>query len=99
MATQVGVAVAKSRLLVDSQVVAVTARRFADEKTDIAVAQGMLMVLERCTGEQAGALIRSAASSEAAETLVGIARRVIAGVTSQRSRAGSPPEQRNDPGR
>ena len=95
LATQVGVAVAKSRLLAGSEDVAVIAQRLADEDADIAVAEGMLMVLEQCTLQQAAALIRNAASSEA-ETLVGIARRVIAEVASQRRRAGSPSDRNSD---
>ena len=83
LATQVGVAVAKSRLLTNSQDLAVVAQRLADDNADIAVAHGMLMVLEQCTPEQAAALIRNAASSET-ETLVAIARRIIAEVTTQR---------------
>jgi GAF domain-containing protein len=63
LATQVGVAIAKSRLLADSRAVAVTAQRLADENADIAVAQGILMVLEQCAPEQAGALIRNAAAN------------------------------------
>jgi len=96
LAARVGVAVAKSRLLADSQQVAVAAQRLADEDADVAVAQGMLMGLEDCTPEQAGALIRNAAACEA-ETVVGIARRIIGEVNTQRRRAGGQPEQRNAP--
>lgn len=46
LATQVGAAVAKSHLLASSQMVAVSAQRLADENADIAVAQGVVMVLE-----------------------------------------------------
>jgi AmiR/NasT family two-component response regulator len=88
LAAQVGVAVAKSCLLADSQQVAVAAQRLADEEADVAVAQGMLMGLEDCTPEQAGALIRNAAACEA-ETAVGIARRIVAEVNSRDRRAGS----------
>ena len=98
LATQVGVAVAKSRLLARSEDVAVIAQRLADENADIAVAEGMLIFLEQCTREQAAALIRNAASSEA-ETRVGIARRVIAEVASQRRRAGSRSERKSHPDR
>jgi hypothetical protein len=56
----------------------------------------MLMGLEDCTPEQAGALIRNAAACEA-ETVVGIARRIIGEVNTQRRRAGGQPEQRNAP--
>jgi hypothetical protein len=94
LAAQVGVAVAPSRLLADSQQVAVTAQRLADDEADIAIAQGTLMGLEHCTGEQAGALIRSAAAGEA-ETMVAIARRIIAEVNSQR-RASSPADRPDD---
>jgi GAF domain-containing protein len=96
LAAQVGVAVARSRLLADSQQVAVAAQRLADEDADVAVAQGMLMGLEDCTPEQAGALIRNAAACEA-ETMVGIARRILAAVKSQDRRAGSPADRRNAP--
>jgi hypothetical protein len=90
LATQVGVAVAESHLLTGSQDLAVVAQRLSDEYADIAVASGMLMVLEECTLEQAAALIRNAASSEA-QTLVAIARRVIAEVASQRRTRHSQP--------
>jgi GAF domain-containing protein len=96
LATQVGVAVAKSQLLAGSRDLAVVAQRLADEHADIAVANGMLMVLEQCTLEQAAALIRSAASSEA-QTLVTIARRVIAGVASRRRAEQLQPAPPSDP--
>jgi len=82
MATQVGVAVAKSALLTRSRGLAVVAQRRSDENADLAVAHGMLMVLERCSVEQAAALIRNAASSES-ETLVAAARRVMAEVVAR----------------
>ncbi|HEY2214260.1 MAG TPA: GAF and ANTAR domain-containing protein [Acidimicrobiales bacterium] len=77
LATQVGIAVAKSRLFEEAKGVALAAQRAADESSDIAIAEGVVMVLERCSLDQAQALLRNAASSEAA-TLVVIARRVIA---------------------
>ncbi|HEX3795999.1 MAG TPA: GAF domain-containing protein [Acidimicrobiales bacterium] len=82
LATQVGIAVAKSRLLVEAKEVAVAAQQVADESSDIAVAEGMIMVLERCSLDQAQSLMRNAASSEV-KTLVVIARRVIAEIHSQ----------------
>ena len=95
LATQVGVAVAKSVLLTSSQGLAVVAQRLSDQNADIAVAQGMLMVLEQCTVEQAAALIRNAASSEA-QTLVAVARRVIGEVSGGRMER-SQPERPMDP--
>lgn len=83
LASQVGVAVAKSRLLPAGRDVAVTAQKLSDEKADIAVAEGMLIVLEDCTIEQAAQLLRNAAWSEV-QTLAVIARRIIAEVNSQR---------------
>lgn len=96
LATQVGMAVAKTHLLTSSQQLAVVAQRLADESADIAVANGMLMVLEQCTIEQAAALIRNAASSEA-QTLVATARRVIAEVASQSRTQQSQLDRPTDP--
>jgi GAF domain-containing protein len=90
LATQVGTAVAKSRVLPAGRDVVVSAQEFADEQADIGVAEGMLMVIEQCSVEQAAALLRNAASSEA-ESLVAIARRIIQEVQSQpRKRANEP---------
>ncbi len=82
LATQVGIAVAKSRVLTDAQAVAAVAQQAADEASDVAVAEGMLTVLERCSLDQAQSLLRNAASAEA-EALVVIARRIILEVRSQ----------------
>jgi transcriptional regulator with GAF, ATPase, and Fis domain len=77
LASQVGDSVAKSAVLAAGQELAASAQQVADEHADIAVAHGMLMVVEQCSSEHAAALLCNAASSEAA-TLVGIARRIIA---------------------
>ena len=82
LATQVGIAVAKSRLLTEAHAVATVAQQAADEASDVAIAEGMLIVLERCSLEQAQSLLRNAASAEA-ESLVVIARRIILEVGSR----------------
>ena len=77
LAAQVGLAVAKSRVWPQARQAAATVQAAADDTNDIAVAEGILMAVEECSAEQAEALLRNAATSEAA-TLAEIARRVIA---------------------
>ena len=85
LAAQVGVAIAKSRVLASSDAAVTLAQRELDERTEINQAQGMLMALETCTAKQADALLRSAAATNH-ESLVAAARRVAATLQEGRAR-------------
>jgi GAF domain-containing protein len=80
LAAQVGVAIAKSRVLASGDAAVTLAQRELDERTEINQAQGMLMALETCTARQADGLLRSAAATNH-ESLVAAARRVAATVS------------------
>lgn len=52
------------------------AQRNTDDRADLGLATGMLMVTQGCTSEQAEGLLRQAADHEA-KTIVQIAHRII----------------------
>lgn len=75
LAAEVAVAIAKSELLSDGKRTANQLQRVIDDQSEIAVAEGALMLLYDCTVRQAEGLLRSAAEANQ-ETYVDIARRI-----------------------
>jgi len=82
LVAQAGLAIAKSRLLEAGRRAADAAQQSADDRADVYTAEGILMSLQRCTAEQATALLRNAATSEE-RTLAAMARQIIAEVEGQ----------------
>jgi len=80
---QAGVAISRSRLLEMGRRAAEMAQRSADDRADVNMAEGILMSIERCSAEQATALLRNAVTSEE-QTLASMARQIIAEVESHR---------------
>jgi len=76
LATQVAIAVSRSPEFVAARSVVEQAQRDLDDRTQIDIATGLLMVNEVCTVEQAEALLRSAADHDD-QTILAIAQRII----------------------
>ena len=76
LATQVAIAVSRSPEFVAARDVVEHAQRDLDDRTQIDIATGLLMVNEVCTVEQAEALLRSAAAHDD-QTILTIAQRII----------------------
>jgi GAF domain-containing protein len=77
LAAQVAMAVSRSPEFGAARSVVTEAQRETDERGNVNLATGLLMVNEDCTAEQAEGLLREAAASDE-ETIVEIARRIIA---------------------
>jgi GAF domain-containing protein len=76
LAAQVAMAISRSPEFGAARSVVDEAQQEADERSDVNVATGLLMVNEACTAEQAQGLLRSAATSDE-RTIAEIARRII----------------------
>jgi len=76
LANQVTIAVSRSPEFVAARSVVEQAQRDADDRADINIATGMLMINERCTPEQAEGLLRQAAIQDE-QTILEIAHRII----------------------
>lgn len=76
LAAQLAMAVSRSPEFGAARSVVDEAQQEVDDRSDINVATGMLMVNEACTAEQAEGLLRNAAASDE-RTIVEIAQRII----------------------
>jgi AmiR/NasT family two-component response regulator len=76
LATQVAIAVSRSPEFAAARAVVEEAQRTAEDRADMDLASGLLMVSQGCTAEQAEALLQEAASHDA-ETILEIAHRII----------------------
>jgi GAF domain-containing protein len=76
LAAQVTVAVSRSPEFAVARAVVEHAQRDLDDRSQLQVATGLLMVNEACTAEQADGLLRSAASQDD-QTIVQIAQRIV----------------------
>ena len=76
LAAQVAIAISRSPEFAAARDVAESAQRDADDRAEVNVATGLLMVNEGCTAEQAEGLLREAASHDE-QTIVQIAQRII----------------------
>lgn len=85
LVTRAGRALGRSRLLAAGRRAADAAQRSADACAEVGVAEGMLMAVEHCTAQQAGALLRNAATA-GHSTLPAMARQIIAEVESHGDR-------------
>ncbi len=76
LAAQVAIAVSRSPEFVAARAVVEEAQRNADDRSNIGIATGLLMVTQGCTEEQAEGLLREAAIADE-RTVLEIARRII----------------------
>jgi GAF domain-containing protein len=76
LAAQTAMAISRSPEFGAAQSVVRAAQREADERAEIDLATGLLMINEACTAEQADGLLRSAAATDE-QTIVAIAHRII----------------------
>src|SRR3954470_11020066 len=76
LAVQIAIAVSRSPEFAAARDVVEKAQRDLDDRTQIDIATGLLMVNEVCTVEQAEALLRSAADHDD-QTILAIAQRII----------------------
>lgn len=76
LAAQVAIAVSRSPEFAAARGVVEEAQRDVDDRADVNVATGLLMVNEGCTAEQAEGLLRHAAMQDE-KTIVQIARRIM----------------------
>lgn len=76
LAAQVVIAVSRSPEFVAARAVVEEAQRKTDDRSEIALATGMLISSQDCTREQAEGLLRQAATEDE-QTIVQIARRII----------------------
>jgi GAF domain-containing protein len=76
LATQVAIAVSRSPEFVAARDVVERAQRDLDDRENVKIATGLLMVTEACTSEQAEGLLRSAATNDE-KTILEIAQRII----------------------
>jgi GAF domain-containing protein len=76
LAAQVAIAVSRSPEFAAARAVVEEAQRTAEDRADLDLASGLLMVSQGCTAEQAEALLQEAASHDA-QTILEIAHRII----------------------
>jgi hypothetical protein len=76
LAAQVAIAVSRSPEFAAARAVVEGAQRDADDRTDVDLATGLLMISQACTAEQAEGLLQEAAAHDA-QTIVQIAQRII----------------------
>jgi GAF domain-containing protein len=76
LAAQIAIAISRSPEFVAARAVVEEAQRNAEDRGDVNVATGLLMVNESCTAEQAEGLLRQAAFQDE-KTVVEIAQRII----------------------
>jgi GAF domain-containing protein len=75
-AAQVAIAVSRSPEFAAARAVVEEAQRNAEDRADVDLATGLLMVTQACTAEQAEGLLRSAAAQDE-RTILEIAHRII----------------------
>jgi GAF domain-containing protein len=76
LAAQVGIAVSRSPEFAAARATVEEAQREAEDHSEVEMATGLLMGMQRCTVEQAQGLLRQAAIGEE-QTIVQIAHRII----------------------
>ena len=76
LGAQVAIAVSRSPEFAAARATVEQAQRDADDRAEVGVATGLLMVTQGCTQEQAAGLVRQAAGHEA-KTILEIAHRII----------------------
>jgi GAF domain-containing protein len=76
LASQVAIAISRSPEFAAARSVVEQAQRDADDRAEVDLAKGMLMVNEACTAEQADGLMRQAAVHDET-TIIRIAQRII----------------------
>lgn len=76
LAAQVAIAISRSPEFAAARAVVEQAQRDADDKADVSLATGLLMINEGCTVEQAEGLLQRAATTDD-RTVVEIAQRII----------------------
>jgi GAF domain-containing protein len=76
LAAQVAIAVSRSPEFAAARAVVEHAQRSAEDRADVNVAAGLLMINQACTAEQAEGLLRQAAEHDS-ETILAIAHRII----------------------
>jgi AmiR/NasT family two-component response regulator len=83
LAAQVAIAVSRSPEFAAARAVVEEAQREADDRSQIALATGLLIASQDCTREQADGLLRQAADQDE-QTILQIAQRIIDQHTSTR---------------